>query len=94
MRHRSTLPILLATLVPILLAVPGIYLGVDQLRYALAHPPSGGVASLGTVLGFVLVVGSVFLAGASLLLGGLALDVRDLRNARCAPDAREPSDRA
>jgi hypothetical protein len=86
MRRRPTLPIVLATLVPVLLAVPGVYLGIRQLADALARPPAGGVVSLGMVLGFWLVVGSVFLASVSLLLGGLALDVRDLRNRRCAAD--------
>jgi hypothetical protein len=89
MRPRPTLPILLAMLVPVLLAVPGVYLGIRQLVDALARPPAGGVVSLGMVLGFWLIVGSVFLASVSLLLGGLALDVRDLRNTRCvADDAR------
>jgi len=88
MRRRPALPIVLATLVPVLLAVPGVYLGVRQLADALARPPAGGVVSLGMVLGFWLVVGSVFLASVSVLLGGLALDVRDLRNAQCAADER------
>jgi len=91
MRRRATLPIVVATLVPVLLAVPGVYLGIRQLSDALARPPAGGVVSLGMVLGFWLVVGSAFLASVSLVLGGLALDVRDLRNARCAPDERPPA---
>jgi len=92
MRRRPTLPIVVATLVPVLLAVPGVYLGLRQLADAFARPPAGGVVSLGMVLGFWLVVGSVFLASVSLVLGGLALDVRDLRNARCGPDERPRAD--
>jgi hypothetical protein len=91
MRRRASLPIVVAALLPGTLAVPGIYLGIRQLADAFARPPGGGVVSLGMVLGFWLVSGSIFLAGVSVLLGGLALDVRDLRNAQCADDDRGPS---
>jgi hypothetical protein len=47
---------------------------------ALRHPPTSGVVGLGLVLGFWLVLGSVFVIGVALLLVSVALDVRDLRN--------------
>ena len=80
MRPRSTLPILVAGLLPMLAALPGIYLGVLQIVDAVRHPPMGGVIGLGLVLGFWLAVGSLFLICVTVMLIGIALDVRDLRN--------------
>ena len=80
MRPRSTLPILVAGLLPVLAALPGIYLGVLQIVDAVRHPPTGGVVGLGLVLGFWLAVGSLFLICVTAMLIGIALDVRDLRN--------------
>jgi hypothetical protein len=80
MRPRSTLPILVAGLLPVLAALPGIYLGVLQITDAVRHPPTGGVVGLGLVLGFWLAVGSLFLICVAVMLTGIALDVRDLRN--------------
>jgi hypothetical protein len=80
MRRRATWPIVLAGLVPALGALPGIYLGVLQVIDALRHPPTSGVVGLGLVLGFWLLLGSVLVACVAVVLTGVALDVRDLRN--------------
>lgn len=88
MRRRGTWPIVVAGLLPALGAVPGIYLGVRQVLDALARPPAGGVVGLGLVLGFWLLLGSVLVVSVAVLLVGVALDVRDLRNRAVA--ARPP----
>lgn len=88
MRRRAVWPIVVAGLLPALAAFPGLYLGVLQVLDALRNPPATGLVSLGMVLGFWLGVGSLFLACATLLLVGIALDVRDLRN-RSVRNSRE-----
>ena len=80
MRRRPTLPLLVLGLLPALAALPGFYLGALQLADALRHPPLGGVVGLGLVLGFWLLVGSLFVVCIAMLVTGIALDVRDLRN--------------
>jgi hypothetical protein len=80
MRRRATWPIVLAGLVPALGALPGIYLGVLQVIDALRHPPASGLVGLGLVLGFWLLLGSVLVVCVAVLLTGVALDVRDVRN--------------
>ena len=80
MRRRPTWPILVAGLLPALGALPGIYLGVLQVLDALSQPPAGGVVGLGLVLGFWLLLGSLFVVCVAVLLIGVALDVRDVRN--------------
>ena len=80
MRPRAVLPILIAGLVPVLVALPGVYLGVVAVVDALRHPPASGIIGLGLALGFWLLVGSLFVICLSVLLTGVALDVRDLRN--------------
>jgi hypothetical protein len=79
-RRRSTRTILVAGLLPVVVALPGLWLGIVQLVEALRHPPVGGVVGLGLVLGFWLLLGSIFVICVAVLLVGVALDVRDLRN--------------
>ena len=86
MRHRSSLPIVAAGLLPVLVSVPGIYLGVLQIADGLRARPAGGVVGLGLVLGFWLVLGSLFVICLTALLTGVALDIRDLRNDRVVPN--------
>jgi hypothetical protein len=81
MSRRPVWPIVLAAAIPAFVALPGIVLGALQLWEAWTHPPAGGVVSLGTILGFWLLLGSLFVVCAAVLLAGLALDVRALRNA-------------
>jgi hypothetical protein len=80
MRPRSTLPIRLVGLLPILAALPGLYLGFLQITDAVRHPPLGGVIGLGLALGFGLVLGSLFVISVTAVVTGLAVDIRDLRN--------------
>ena len=80
MRRRRALPIVVLGLLPALAALPGFYLGALQLADALRHPPAGGVVGLGLVLGFWLLLGSLFVVCIAMLVTGIALDVRDLRN--------------
>ncbi len=86
MRRRSSLPIVAAGLLPVLVAVPGLVLGVLQIADALQTRPAGGVIGLGLVLGFGLVLGSLFVVCVTALLTGVALDIRDLRNDRVVAD--------
>jgi hypothetical protein len=84
MRRRASWPILIAGLLPALVALPGIYLGGLQIADALRNHPVGGIVGLGLVLGFWLVLGSLFVICVAVLLTGVALDIRDLRNERGA----------
>jgi hypothetical protein len=86
MRRRSSLPIVVAGLLPVVVAVPGLFLGVLQIADGLKTRPAGGVVGLGLVLGFWLVLGSLFVICVTALLTGAALDIRDLRNDRVVPD--------
>jgi len=78
--RRRRFPVLVLGLLPALAALPGFYLGALQLADALRRPPAGGVVGLGLVLGFWLLVGSLFVVCIAMLVTGIALDVRDLRN--------------
>lgn len=82
MRRRPTWPILVAGLLPAVVALPGLYLGGLQIADALRNRPVGGVVGLGLALGFWLVLGSLFVICVATLLTGVALDIRDLRNDR------------
>jgi hypothetical protein len=88
MRGRPTWPILIAGLLPALVALPGLYLGALQIADALRNRPVGGVVGLGLVLGFWLVLGSLFVICVAALLTGVAVDIRDLRNDRGTSDRR------
>lgn len=84
MRPRPAWPIVAAGLLPALGALPGLWLGALQILEALRRPPPGGLVGLGLVLGFWLLLGSLLVICVAVLLTGIALDVRDLRNARRA----------
>ncbi|HLK11548.1 MAG TPA: hypothetical protein VKW76_09215 [Candidatus Binatia bacterium] len=81
MRRRPTWPIRAAGLILGVGALPGLWLGAREILEALRHPPPGGLIGLGLVLGFWLLFGSLFVLCVAVLLTGLALDVRALRNA-------------
>lgn len=81
-RLRVKFPIVVLGLLPALVALPGFYLGAIQITDALRRPPAGGVVGLGLVLGFGLLLGSLFVVCIAMLVTGIALDVRDLRNRR------------
>jgi hypothetical protein len=80
MRCRPTLPIVLLGALPALAALPGLWLGALQVTDALRHPPAGGIVGLGLVVGFWLLLGSLFVVCVAMLVTRIALDVRDLRN--------------
>lgn len=71
---------------PIVVALPGVYLGVRQLRNGLAQ---AGVVGLGTALGFLLLFAAVFVVCIAVQVTGIALDVRDLRNRGLGARSRE-----
>jgi len=89
MRRRSAVPIVLATVLPAIAALGGLGLGSMQIVDGLRHPPVGGLIGLGLLLGFGLMLGSLFVLCVSVVLGGLAFDVRDLRNRHVAREYDE-----
>ena len=80
MRPRPSWPIVVAALVPALVALPGVYLGAAQILDAVRSPQQAGIIGLGLLLGVWLLLGSLFVVCAAVLLAGVALDIRDLRN--------------